>query len=148
MADGHPAYARVRYRKVYPGIDLLYYGRQRRIEYDFVAEPGSDPSIIRFRWEGAEALRVDARGDLELRTSAGSVFQRKPYLYQEGKRGRTRIAGGYVLRNRREAGFWVGAYDRSRPLVIDPALSYATYLGGSAEDDANAIATDPRETSM
>ena len=137
-----PTYARVQYTDVYPGIDLIYYGSQRRLEYDFVVRPGADPRTIALGFQGADKLEVDPQGDLVLHTGAGEIRQRKPVIYQEIGGVRREIAGGYVLKGESRVGFHVAVYDTSRPLVIDPALVYSTYLGGSADDAGVGIAVD------
>jgi hypothetical protein len=137
-----PAYARVRYDDLYPGVDLVYYGNQRELEYDFVVRPGADPSRIVLGFQGADRLEVDAQGDLMLHTALGPVRQRKPVIYQEADGVRREIAGSYVLKGLRQVGFQVAAYDASKPLVIDPTLVYSTYLGGSGGEQGNGIAVD------
>jgi len=126
-----PTYARVHYRDVYPGIDLLYYGNQRQLEYDFVVAPGADPKKIVLGFKGADKLEIDARGELVLHSAGGDIRQHKPIIYQNIDGGRREIAGGYVRKGANRVGFQVAAYDRSQPLVIDPVLSYSTFLGGS-----------------
>src|SRR5712691_3292520 len=137
-----PTYAKVRYADVYQGIDLIYYGTHRQLEYDVIVRPGADPNRIVLDFQGADNVEVDAQGDLVLHTAAGAIRQRKPVIYQEVGGVRTEIAGGYVLTGARQVGFQVAAYDRRRPLVIDPVLVYSTYLGGSDGDQADAIAVD------
>jgi len=137
-----PTYAKVRYREVYPGIDLVYYGNQRQLEYDFVVRPGADLGAIALRLTGADQVEVDVQGDLVLHTAAGSIRQQKPAIYQELGGVRKEIPGGYVLKGKDQVGFKVGAYDARQALVIDPVLFYSTYLGGSGEDSSPAIAVD------
>src|SRR2546425_10183397 len=137
-----PNYARVKYRNVYPGVDLLYYGNQRQLEYDFVVRPGADPSRIVLGVQGADRLEVDAQGDLVLDTAVGPIHQRKPVIYQEIDGDKKEIAGAYVLTGRHQVGFRVAAYDASQPLVIDPVLVYSTFLGGSGLDQGFGIAVD------
>src|SRR6266849_713130 len=137
-----PTYAKVRYEGVYPGVDLVYYGNQGRLEYDFVIAPGTNPRTIRLVIVGAERLEASARGDLVLNTGSGEVRLQKPVVYQESGNVRKEIAGRYVLRGKRQIGFEVATYDASKPLIIDPLLSYSTYLGGSGDDVGNAIAVD------
>jgi Beta-propeller repeat len=131
-----PNYSKVRYKDVYPGIDLIYYGNQRDLEYDFVVAPGADPKVVTLSFEGivdsrSVALRIDNNGDLVL--DAVDLRQHKPVVYQELDGIRESISCRYVLKGGQRVGFELGAYDRSRPLVIDPVLSYSTTgLGGSA----------------
>jgi len=137
-----PTYAKVHYRAVYPGIDLVYYGNQRQLEYDFVVAPGADPERIVLGFQGGERLEINAEGELVLHAGGGALRQQKPVIYQEINGVRTRIEGRYVLKDAHRVGFQVAAYDQSRPLVIDPTLVYATYLGGSISDDGYGIAVD------
>jgi beta-propeller repeat-containing protein len=136
-------YAKVHYREVYPGIDLVYYGNQRQLEYDFVVAPGADPKKIVLGFKGADKLEIDAEGDLVLHMAGEAVRQKKPVIYQEIDGVRQEVAGSYVLKGAKRIGFKVAAYDTSRPLVIDPVvLSYSTYLGGISTDRGRAIAVD------
>lgn len=137
-----PTYARVHYGEIYPGIDLMYYGTERALEYDFVVGPGADPRRIVLSFRGADRLDVDAAGDLVLQTAAGAVRQRKPIIYQDGASGRREIPGGYALKGESQVGFHVADYDASQPLVIDPVLDYSTYLGGSDDEQGLDIAVD------
>jgi hypothetical protein len=137
-----PTYAKVHYRGIYPGIDLVYYGNQRQLEHDFVVAPGANPRRIVLDFQGAEKLEIDAGGDLLLHTAAGTVRQSRPVIYQEIDGVRREIDGGYVLKGANRVGFRLTPYDRSRQLIIDPVLSYSTYLGGGAGDFGNAIAVD------
>jgi uncharacterized repeat protein (TIGR01451 family) len=137
-----PTYAKVRYGSVYPGVDLVYYGNQRRLEYDFIVAPGADPRRIRIAFEGARQMAIDAAGHLVLEVAGGEVRQQRPVVYQEAGGVRKEIAGRYVMTGTRQVGFEVAAYDISLPLVIDPVLVYSTFLGGSADDLASGIAVD------
>ena len=138
-----PTYARVRYREVYPGIDLIYYGNQRQLEYDFVLAPGADPKKIVLGFKGADKLEIDAQGELVLHAPGEDIRQHKPVIYQEIDGVRRDIAGGYVRKGANRVGFKVAAYDTTRPLVIDPVvLSYSTYLGGINGDSGSGIAVD------
>jgi hypothetical protein len=136
-----PTYARVEYRDVYPGINLAYYGNQRQLEYDFVVAPGADPQLIRLGFGGVDRLTVDARGNLVLHAAGGEILMHAPIVYQEIDGIRKEISGRYILKGKELAGFQVAAYDQTRPLVIDPVLSYSTYLGGTGAL-ANAVAVD------
>lgn len=135
-------YAKVRYQDVYPGVDLVYYGNQGQLEYDFVVAPAADPTRIRLSIDSARKLKTDTHGDLILRIADTEVRLVKPTVYQESGGNRKAIASRYVLHGRREVGFEVAAYDRNEPLIIDPVLSYSTYLGGSSGAFGNAIAVD------
>jgi len=135
-----PHYRAVRREGVYPGVDLVVYGRDRRIEYDFVVAPGADPDAIRLEFEGA-GVRLE-RGALVLETPAGRLVQHTPVLYQEVNGRRRPVAGRYVRRGESAVGFAVERYDRSRPLVIDPVLSFSTFLGGSGWDDGRGVNVD------
>jgi hypothetical protein len=136
------SYEKVRYRSVYPGIDLIYYGNQQQLEYDFVVGAGADPNAIKLDFDGVKQIRVDDQGDLVLNTGDAEVRQNKPVTYQEVDGSRQEIASQYVLGESGEVGFKIGAYDRSRPLVIDPVLSYSTFLGRSADDLPEDIDVD------
>jgi hypothetical protein len=139
-----PTYARIRYRDVYPGIDLVYYGtHERQLEYDFVLAPGADPHAIALIFDGARRLALDAAGNLVVTLAdGGTVVHKAPVVYQERDGRRERVDGRCVLRESDRVGFELAAYDRTRPVFIDPGLVYATYLGGSADDQAFANAVD------
>ncbi len=132
------SFAKVQYSDIYPGIDLVYYGRGRSVEYDFVLRPGADPAAIRLKFKGPEQLTVNAAGELLLKIPSGELRQPAAVMYQEGPNGPVLVAGNYVVHGD-EVGFAVADYDRSRPLIIDPVIVYSTYLGGSGFDQANAI---------
>jgi hypothetical protein len=136
------AYGQVRYQGVYPGIDLLYYGNQQQLEYDFTVAPQADPNKINLDFAGAKRLRLDKAGDLIVSLAGGDVRWHRPVCYQSVAGARRNIAGKYVLRGRHQVGFAVAAYDKTQPLVIDPTLAYSTYLGGSADDVTTGIAVD------
>jgi hypothetical protein len=137
-----PHYAKVKYERVYPGINLVHYGNQQQLEYDFDVAPGASPGAIRLCFEGAEGMEIDAQGDLVLRTAAGEVREHKPVVYQEIAGARREVGGKFVRRGENEVGFAVAPYDTSTPLVIDPTLSYSTYLGGNDSDEGWGIAVD------
>ena len=141
---GVPSYERVEYKGIYPGVDLAFYGQERRLEYDFVVSPGADPKAIALQLVGSKKTHVDSRGDLVVSIPAGEVSFQKPVIYQTGANGeRQEIAGGYEIAKDGRVEFAVGEYDRSRTLVIDPVLDYSTYLGGSAVgDSALGVAVD------
>jgi subtilisin-like proprotein convertase family protein len=149
---GVPHFSSVRYTGVYPGVDLLFYGEPRRLEYDFIVEPGADPSGIRLAFTleapspGGTASIVPAlepNGDLVFATPSGEVRLLSPRAYQESPDGlRQQVAASFLLGSRGDVAFRTGPYDSTRPLVIDPVLVYGTYLGGSGLDYAYDIAVD------
>src|SRR5436305_2793187 len=112
-----PTYAKVKYEQLYPGVDLVCYGNQRQLEYDFVLDPGANPDLISCRFEGVDRLEIGANGDLILCTPQGQIRQQKPLIYQTLKGARTEIAGGYFLKDHQTAGFWTGSHDGAQPLV-------------------------------
>lgn len=136
-----PNYARVKYSEVYPGVDLVYYGHQGQLEYDFVVKPGADPQQLRLGIEGADRVRIDEAGDLVLETAGGRLVLRRPEAYQGTGAGRRSVKVSYVRRGG-EIGFEIAKYRRGETLTIDPALVYSTYLGGSGGDIAYGIAVD------
>jgi len=131
-------YARVKYASIYPGVDLIYYGSQRELEYDYVVAAGADPSSIRLAIQGARNLHVDGNGDLVIETSRGLMNHRKPVIYQQIDGSRRAIAGNFILHGNKVS-FQVGDYDHSKELVIDPTLVFLTYLGGSGTDEGKAL---------
>jgi hypothetical protein len=135
-------FGRVRYSNVWPGIDLVFHGKGESLEYDFVLSPGSDPGTIRLSYPSALKTRLDSNGDLMLTTAHGEVLQRRPEIYQEVAGVQRRLDGGYRLSASHEIQFDVRVYDRNVPLVIDPVLTYSTYLAGTGTARANAIALD------
>jgi hypothetical protein len=164
-------YAKVKYANVYPGVDLVYYGNQGKLEYDFVVQPGADPRAITLELETGQSKiqnrksKIDKNGDLVVVTDGGEVIFHKPVVYQpEDNRqsslvrrplqsttdkgqltkdgGKDYVDGRYVVRSDNSVAFQVAPYDRRRPVVIDPVLAYSTYLGGSAYDYGQGIAVD------
>ena len=135
-------YARVEYRELYPGISLVYYGNQHQLEYDLVIAAHADPSAIRMCFDGIQSLAVGPDGELVLKTAAGEIRQSRPLVYQETNGVRKELRGRYVVAGPREAGFQVDGYDAAKPLVIDPVLNWASYLGGGGDDDIWAVAVD------
>lgn len=129
-----PTYSKVHYEDVYPGIDLVYYGTQRQLEYDFVVQPGADPGLISLSFDGVDDVRVDTTGNLVLSVGDEQVVQQAPVIYQEVEDERVEISGHYVLNSQNEVVFSLGEYNKTLPLVIDPILVYATYLGGGDSD--------------
>src|SRR5207247_1930033 len=136
-------YGRVKFQNVYPGIDMVYYGNQHQLEYDFQLAPGANPEAIRLSFDGADRVQIDAAGGfLKIATPAGEFRQHEPVVYQQIKGARKEIACKYVMKSRREVGFEIAEYDTNEALIIDPVVSYSTYLGGRSADDAFGIAVD------
>ncbi|MGD0289798.1 MAG: SBBP repeat-containing protein [Candidatus Binataceae bacterium] len=138
-----PTYALVKYRNVYPGIDLAYHGsNQRQLEYDFEVAPGVDPRQIKLSLTGDKRLRLDADGNLVVSIAGGEIVEHRPVIYQDIDGIRRRVTGGFEIRSGQTVGFKLAAYDHSKRLTIDPSLVYSTYLGGSNIDGAYGIAVD------
>lgn len=137
-----PTYAKIKYRDVYPGIDLVYYGDHQRLEYDFVVAPGADPNAILINFEGAEQIELNRTGDLVIGIAGGQVTMQKPSVYQADQEIRRPIDGDYVLKGDRQVGFHLGAYQKAKDLVIDPVLTYYTDFGGSEDEFGLGITVD------
>ncbi len=137
-----PTYAKVKYSGVYPGVDLVFYGNQNLLEYDFTVSPGADPGVIALAFEGITDLRVDEKGDLILRTDAGEIRQSRPVVYQQINNARKFVPASYLIKGKKQIAFQIANYDRSKPLVIDPTLAFSTFLGGSGRDRGNSIEVD------
>ncbi|HTA56525.1 MAG TPA: Ig-like domain-containing protein, partial [Candidatus Baltobacteraceae bacterium] len=131
---GIPLYEEVRSREVYPGIGLVYHGDQQRLEYDFQVAPGADPGRIRFKVTGAEKIAVDEKGDLVLHTGKNEFRMRKPVIYQPEGEQRRPVDGGFLLQAGKLVAFHVGAYDKKMPLVIDPTIVFASFLGAAGQE--------------
>ena len=149
-------YAKVKYEGVYPGVDLVYYGNQGQLEYDFVVAPGADPRVVTLALEQTPSdgrpLQIDRDGNLRVGVRGNEVVFHKPFVYQTASadlqsqvRGRDSIDGRYRVKGDREVTFEVTSYDHSKPLVIDPVLSYSSFLGGPNQDssDSVSVAVDP-----
>ncbi len=134
-------YSTVTYAEVYPGIDLVFHGHQQQLEYDFVIAAGRDPGHIALAIDGADRVALDD-GDLVIGVAGREIRQHRALAYQDVAGERRGVDVEYVVRGPGELGFRVGAYDRSQPLVIDPVLTYATYLGGTDDDESGGIAVD------
>ncbi|MCD6250537.1 MAG: SBBP repeat-containing protein, partial [candidate division Zixibacteria bacterium] len=138
-----PNYTAVLYEQVYDGIDLKYYGNGKQMEYDFIVSPGADFSQIQIDYEGAESISVNISGELVVETEWGEVVEQKPVIYQMVNNTRIPVTGVYSLKDDNSFGFkMTGDFDSSLPLVIDPVLSYSTYLGGNGDDYGVSIAVD------
>ena len=135
-------YGEIAYRDVYRGVDVVYYGNQQQLEYDFVVAPGVSPKSIALKFDGAVRLHLNQASDLVIATPNGDVVQRRPEIYQNDGGVRRAIRGGYVVRRNGTIGFTIDEYDRRLPLVIDPVLSYVTYLGGTGFERVGGVAID------
>jgi hypothetical protein len=133
-------FARIRYRSVYPGIDVVYYGTGNQLEYDFKLAPGANPDAIRLKFAGDVRLSLTRTGDLSLASGGAQILQKAPSIFQ----GDRKIQGRYTLLANNEVGFRLGSYDRSRALTIDPILVYCTYIGTSGGDQVTAMKMGPK----
>jgi len=145
---GLPTYSKVIYADLWPGIDLIYTGTANQLKYTFIVKPGADPNQIQLAYRGATKVMLNITGQLEVSTPVGGFTDDKPYVYQEMGGRRVEVDATYTLESRTDEdmyiyGFQIGAYDASRPLVLDPTmLVYAGYIGGSGEDWGDSIALD------
>ncbi len=138
-----PNYRAVMYEEIYDGIDLKYYGNGKQMEYDFIVSPGADFSQIKIQYEGAESVEVNENGQLVVTTIWGEVVEQRPVIYQLAHNNRIPIEGKYILQDENSFGFELSAdYNSDLPLVIDPVLTYSTYLGNDDEEQAYSIAVD------
>ncbi|MGH9662303.1 MAG: hypothetical protein ACRD96_27380, partial [Bryobacteraceae bacterium] len=131
---GIPQYGSVEYPNVYPGVNLVFHSQGGRVEYDFLLAPEADPDRIRLVFEGATNLGIDSSGDLVLETPAGQMRHHAPVVTQEMGGARRRVEAGFRLDSGGVVAFRIGAYDKRRALHIDPAVTFATYLGGNDTD--------------
>jgi hypothetical protein len=138
-----PQFTRVQCSSVYPGIDVVYYGNERKLEYDFVVSPGADPEQISLRFLGADGLSIDSEGDIVLEIDGRTIRQHRPHVYQTETDGkRKNVPAAYRRTGRATVAFDLGRYDRAKPLIIDPVVVYSTYLGGSGTDYVDGLAVD------
>jgi hypothetical protein len=137
-----PHYRQVRYQSIYPGIDLVFYGDQGKLEYDLNLQTGADPEQIELAFDGASAIKVLEDGSADISTRTGTLHQYAPRVYQEVNGKRQKIPARFVRGSDNTLRFALSTYDRTRPLVIDPVLSYSSYLGGSSGDAGVAVAVD------
>lgn len=133
-----PTYQKILYRNLYPGIDMTYGGTGHRIKSEFLAAPGADPKQIRLEYLGVERLSIEPNGDLLISNGRAEAREEAPVVFQNGMR----IPGRYLLLDEHTAGFEIGPFDSSQPLLIDPVLSYATYYGGTGMSDVTGLAVD------
>lgn len=144
-----PNFLKVKYESIYAGVDLVYYGNQRELEYDFVVQPNADPNQIKLNFNGIQNAKIDREtGDLLLQTAVGTIRQHAPVVYQEIDGARREIAASCAVENQKSenqnlrVGFSLGDYDKSKTLTIDPILVYSSYLGGNLFDEGRSIAVD------
>jgi hypothetical protein len=146
--SGVPIFAKVRVQEIYPGINLVYYGSQQQLEYDFTIAAGANPSSIAIHFDGADKISVNAQGGLVLKLGDREILQPKPLIYQTVGGARKEISGGYKILDAQDVAFAVGIYDRALPLVLDPVLGYSTYFGGTSDDTAWAVALNPLNSNV
>jgi hypothetical protein len=137
-----PTFHKIRYRQLYPGIDMTYAGDAHRIKSEFTVAPGADPSFIRVAYSAIDSLTIDSNGDLVVRAGQAELREEAPEIYQEIGGRRVRVSGRYVLLDSRTVGFELGYYNRSHALVIDPLVSYCTFIGGSGMSSVTGVAVD------
>jgi len=140
-------YKEVIYKELYPGVDLVFYGKAKNLEYDLVVAPKVDPGLVKLRFQELNnshqtSIEIDKQGDLLIETKSGLVRQHKPFIYQEIEGRQIAINGSYKKHNDNTIGFSLAEYNQDFPLVIDPEISFSTYLGGQLTDQASAIAVD------
>jgi hypothetical protein len=145
---GVPTFAQVRVENVYPGVNVVYYGSQQKLEYDFNLAAGVSPSVIALRFNGAKKISTNPQGELVVTLRDGEVVQHAPVAYQIVEGARHEVAAGYQIVDAHTAAFTLGSYDHATPLVIDPVLSYSSYFGGNNKDTAWAIAVNPTDGSI
>lgn len=145
---GLPTFARVRLTEIYPGVDVVFYGNQQELEYDFNLAAGVDPSVIKLQFSGAQKLSVNSQGDLLIQFSGGQIVQHAPVVYQAVAGHRERVAANYQVLGRETVGLALRVYNARLPLVIDPILSYSTYYGGNYGETPWAVALNLTDGSV
>ena len=146
--SGLAAFGRVRVERVYPGINVVYYGNQQRLEYDFDLAPGARPEMIALRFTGADKVSVNSEGDLDVKLDGRDIIQHQPVAYQVSGGIRQAVQVSYRTMDARTVGFSVGHYDSGLPLVIDPVLAYSTFFGGNKDDIVWAVAFGTNDNSV
>ena len=139
---GIPQYERVNQKSLYRGIDVVYYGSEGNLEYDFVISPGANPKSLGFRVQGAKDVQLSDTGDLILQTSAGAIRLHKPAIYQEAGSVRRKVEGRFALRKQNTVSLALGEYDPDSPLIVDPVLSFSTLIGANNNTQVQGIAVD------
>lgn len=141
-------FSSVRVAQIYSGVDILYYGNQERLEYDFQLAPGIEPGVITIRFTGVNNLRLNAQGELVLQVPGGEIIQHAPIAYQIIAGQRREISAAYQITGSDTVKFSLGEFDRQHALTIDPILGYSTYFGGNYGENALAIAISPIDDSV
>jgi hypothetical protein len=139
---GIPQYGKVRFKSIYAGVDLVYYGNDGQLECDFVLSPGADPRAVSFRVTGVKKMEMDPSGDLSLEVAEGAIKLRKPTIYQEEDGGRRPISGSFLVLGDNEVGLAIGKYDDRKPLIVDPVLSYSTLIGANNSTQVQGVAVN------
>ncbi len=135
-------FTKVKYESIYPGIDIVYYGNQKQLEYDFIVAPNADPNLINLAFSEATKLTINEQGDLIIDVNGQIIYQKRPDIYQYINGNKKSIKGSYKLSANNQISFQIGAYDTTKTLIIDPIVGYSTFLGGTDNDFSNAIAVD------
>ncbi|MBC7928441.1 MAG: SBBP repeat-containing protein, partial [Bryobacteraceae bacterium] len=135
-------FGRVRYRDVYPGVDLVYYGAGGKLEYDVVLSAGADKRKIEVEFEGAKRVTTNASGDLDIVAGGATIRQLRPRVYQTIAGVRKPVEASYRVTASNRVQFALGKFDRSREVVIDPVIQYATYVGRSGQESVSGVAVD------
>jgi hypothetical protein len=137
-----PTYGAIRYKDLYPDVDLVFKGTEAQLKHELIVRPGADPAQIVISYSGQDNLSLAEDGSVLIRTAIGNITDSAPFCYQEIDGTRVTIAGRYQMIDDHRIGFDVDSYNKSYPLVIDPTLKYSTYLGGSSSDGGQSIAVD------
>ncbi|HEV2694182.1 MAG TPA: SBBP repeat-containing protein [Verrucomicrobiae bacterium] len=145
---GVSTFAKVRLDQVYPGVNVVYYGNQQHLEYDFNLAAGVNPQTIAIRFDGAESISVNAAGELVIQLDGGQIIQRAPLAYQTISGGYQPVTAGYKILDAHTVTFAVADFNHTQPLVIDPVLGYSTFFGGNFGDKAWAIAISSYDSSI
>ncbi|HSY73963.1 MAG TPA: SBBP repeat-containing protein, partial [Dongiaceae bacterium] len=146
--SGVPIFSKVCVGEIYPGINLVYYGKQKRLEYDFNIAPGANPDSILIRFAGADKISINTQGELVLKVGDSEIRQPAPVVYQMAGGEHKEIGGGYKMVDANTITFAVGNYDRALPLIIDPTIAFSTYFGGTAGETAWSVALNPTDNSI
>ena len=145
---GVPTFGQVRVEQIYPGVNVVYYGTGRQLEYDFNLAAGVNPDVIALRFDGADKIMVNPQGELVISLPGGEIIQHQPMVYQNTGEVRHEVSSGYKILDAHTAAFALGSYDHSQPLVIDPVLCYSTFLGGNYGETAWAVAINTNDLSI